>query len=57
VKARPTIACNAKSRRKVKRRPLGLRAPPRSACRYASIWACQYAPHRSRRASFSNADV
>ena len=29
LKSRPGVACKTKSRRKVKRRPLGLRAPPK----------------------------
>ena len=47
--SRPSITCNPKSRRKVKKRPLGLRAPPRSACRYASIWQCGGEGERIRR--------
>jgi hypothetical protein len=57
MKTRPAVACNPKSRRKVVKRPLGLRAPLRSACRYASIWACQYTAHRLRHYATSNTEV
>jgi hypothetical protein len=46
---RPDALCNPKSRRKVKKRPLGLRGPPRSNCRYASIWQCGGEGERQRR--------
>jgi hypothetical protein len=46
---RPTAICNPKSRRPVKKRPLGLRGPLRSACRYASIWQCGGEGERQRR--------
>jgi FAD/FMN-containing dehydrogenase len=49
VKPRSKAACNSMSRRKAITRLLGVRAPPRSACRFASIWACQYWPQRPRR--------
>jgi hypothetical protein len=49
VTTRPAVICNDKTRRKVKKRPLGLRAPPRSACRYASIWQCGGEGERHRR--------
>jgi len=46
---RPAALCNPKSRRKVKKRPLGLRAPLRSKCRFASIWQCGGEGERPRR--------
>jgi hypothetical protein len=50
VTKRPTAVCKAKSRRKVKKKgALGLRPPPRSACRYASIWQCGGDGERQRR--------
>jgi hypothetical protein len=57
MKTRPAVACNPNSRRKVVKRRLGMRAPLRSACRYASIWACQYTALRHRRSPTSNTEV
>jgi len=57
MKTRPEVACNPNSRRKVVKRRLGLRPPLRSACRYASIWACQYTAHRPRHYAASNTEV
>jgi hypothetical protein len=50
---RPAAICNPRSRRKVKKRPLGLRPPRRSNCRYASIWQCGGEGERQRRMATS----
>ena len=50
VTKRPAAICSARvAAQGEAKRPLGLRAPPRSACRYASIWQCGGDGERQRR--------